>query len=104
MTAATSLMWRLRSIAGVRRCVRSPSPVSDGVWTSWPLSRNNFATGLYPALPTHAPCTSTNTAISAQLFFGPHRCGGGGVLAHDGWTCLNGIGAANIYTACDTLH
>src|SRR4029077_10264586 len=59
MTLTISVMWVVRSIPARSRCERSPSPVSVGVKTVWPLPRSRSATRCQHQPPCQAPWTRT---------------------------------------------
>src|ERR1043165_2271354 len=65
-TPSTSSMWVVRLIAPLKRCARSPCPVSVGVNTVWPRARSSAATRAQHQPPLHAPCTRTKVADIAS--------------------------------------
>src|SRR5258706_12749527 len=52
-------MWVSRLISLLKRCERSPTPVSVGVNTLWPCFSRRSATRRQHQPPCQAPCTST---------------------------------------------
>ena len=55
-----SVMWVSRSTSLLRRCERSPTPVSVGENTLWPFFSRRSDTRRQHQPPCQAPCTSTN--------------------------------------------